>query len=496
MATLVSTGQITIVDQNDAAPIQAYLTNGSQSLQQTYSKDNGVDKFIPSRVTTNLVLTFKANTAGVDISTKVTNPKWSYDASTALTTDAGTGIAITAPVTGSTSPAFTISKDGLLTSSTPSKVIYFECDYTDPTTGLISHILVQTQISLVVTGSNASFVQFKGINVIESSTGTTGKAIELVCDLIRSSGIDTDNLIYRWYGLFSGSWAALDQTYSGWSTKIGNRTATQAETDNLLAPTGIGSGVPATIAGATSDQCKGLVINETLVTDVLYLKCEVTDTADTASGGSSTTYIGYLTIYDKSDPYQLNLLSSSGDKLQNGVGSTDVYPQVFYGGMKLSPLTSWLFNWYFMCPTGNKGAFVDSSRTVTTGGRSITANTSGSSSVVTYNGSAITAAAGDIVKIDARCNAKGIRYYEIAASSGNTVTLKAPSSATNTFLNNSDNTASIVSSDFINAKFFICTANGVRSTSGGSTDLSAKITITGDDIDVKGNVCCDGYKPL
>ncbi len=81
-----------------------------------------------------------------------------------------------------------------------------------------------------------------------------------------------------------------------------------------------------------------IVIKETAVNDIGVFKVEVID-------NDAKSYVEYFTIYDVSDPYDIRITSSSGDKLQNGVGSSVLTPVVYNGSLLVSPLTGWYFNW-------------------------------------------------------------------------------------------------------------------------------------------------------
>src|SRR5690349_22696164 len=124
MPTLVSTGQITIVDNNDARPITAYIT-ASNGVQQIFTKDESTITSTPNWATTPNVLTAKVYVGGatgsIDVTSTLTNKKWSAD--TVGSTSLGSGVSLTIntnldPVTAA------------------QKVYFFEGDYTDPTTGL------------------------------------------------------------------------------------------------------------------------------------------------------------------------------------------------------------------------------------------------------------------------------------------------------------------------------------------------------------------------
>jgi len=156
MSTLVSTGQITIVDNNDARPITAFVT-ASQGTQQVYSKDESTISFVPNWTSTNNILTARVYagdlTSARDITNLLTNRKWSND----LVTSIGSGTTLTVNTN--------------LTEAAPSKIYYFEGDYTDPITGLVSHVIAQITLGLVKTGTNAVYVLPRGNTAIEQATG-------------------------------------------------------------------------------------------------------------------------------------------------------------------------------------------------------------------------------------------------------------------------------------------------------------------------------------
>ena len=137
--------------------------------------------------------------------------------------------------------------------------------------------------------------------------------------------------------------------------------------------------------------------------------------------------------------------------------------------------------------------FIDTGRTAQAGGRALgaTPNTAGAGSVITYGGSPITFAANDIIKI---VLASGItRFYEVASGTGNTVTIRS-TAITATWLNNGVMNAVPTLNEFANGRLYVCL--GLRTTSGGSnSDITAKINVTGDEIDVKGTILCEATRP-
>lgn len=454
---IVSTGQITIVDNNDAKPITAYVT-ASNGTQQVYSKDESTVTYVPNWTSATNTLTAKVFVGGassaIDVTAQLTNRKWSNDLSTSL----GSGT--------------TLVVNTNLTEATPSKVYYFEGDYTDPTTSLVSHVIAQITLSMVKTGTNAVYVLTRGKTSIEEATGTTKNVAVVTADLIRAAGHDTTNITYRFYEANGAT-----QITTAHATEYGMKTIASGAASTGTA-SDIGLNLPAAAAWSTHNT---LVIHESAVTDMGVYRVEAKD-------NDGTIYQAYFTVYDVSDPYDVRILSSTGDKLQNGVGSTDLIPLVYCGSAQVTNLTGWTFTWTFYNKDGKRGAFIDTTRTAAAGGRNITANTSGVSGVFTYDGTAIAGwAAGQIIKCVKPDGSE--RFYEVASATGNTVTIRTPT--TNTWLNYTDFPAPAAANDFVGGKFFACVGSGGQR----STSAAAAITVTGDEIDIKGRIVCEANRP-
>ncbi len=463
MPTLVTTGQITIVDNNDARPITAFVT-ASGGTQQVYTKDESTTSYTPDYTSANNTLTAKVYVGGTSAATEVasllTNRKWSNDLSASI------GSATTLVVSTN------------LTEGTPSKVYYFEGDYTDPVTGLVSHIIAQITLAMVKTGTNAVYVLTRGKSVIEQATGTTKNCAVICADLIRAAGIDTSGVTYQFYKANGAT--QVDNTMT---TLFGLKT-----TAGGAGPTGIASEIGTNLpANGAWSAYNTLVIHESAISEMDVYRVVVKD-ADAVS------YQAYFTIYDITDPYDLSIISSAGDKLQNGVGSTYLTPVVYYGATLVADLTSWSFKWYYYDKDGNRCGFVDTTRTAQAGGRTISANTAGAGSAVTYGGASITVAAGDMVKI---VDTAGVaRYFEVASGTTNVVTLRA--AITSTFLNTPWPTSSITLNQFAGGKLYICTGTGATAgtqTTTTATTTNARIPLTGDEVDAKGTVVCEVTRP-
>lgn len=475
MATIVSTGQITIVDNNDAKPITAYIT-ASNGTQQVYTKDDSTSVFLPDWSSANNILTakiFAGSTVDIASTAQITNKKWSTDLSTSI----------------GTSHTYTVNTNFTTPDTTSSKTYYFECDYVDPGTSLVTHIIAQITLNVVKTGTNATYVITRGITSIEESSTATKNVAIVAADLVRSSGVDTTNVSYKF---FEATGSTSISNNAPFTTKYGLKTISYSTniTPSSGSSSDIGQNLPTT--GATSVY-NTIIISESAVVDMGVYKVEVFDDEN------SKSYVSYFTIYDVSDPYETKVVSTAGDKMQNGVGSTNLYPRIFYGSSELSTsdTSAWTFKWSLYDTmtqaTGLRAGFIDTTRTGVSG-RSISDQSGTAPNVVfTYGGAAIAFTAGDLIKVVDPSTSKPW-YLEVASGSGNTVTVRAPQSIT--WLSGWP-PASITANQFLNGKLYVCSGTGVNAglkTSTG-TGLANAITVTGDDIDVKGNIIVESSRP-
>lgn len=463
---LVSTGQITLVDNHDGRPLTAYIT-ASNGTQQIYSKDESTVAYSPDWVASPNTLSAKVYIAGAagatDVTNQLTNRKWTLDGNA---TSLGSGTTLI--VNTNRDPAV------------KSQFNYqFEGDYTDPLTGNVSKVIASITLSVLKTGTNAVYLLTRGIMAIQESDTATKNVAYITADLMRASGIDTTGVTYRFY---DGNGAtqittAKNTLYGMKSTGGGIPSGTAAD---------IGIGLPAAGAWSANDT---LVIKEEAVLDIGVFRVEAKD-------ADGTIYQAYFTVFDISDPYETKIISTAGDKLQNGVGSTNLYPTVYNGAdlLSVASTTAWQFVWtFFDGITGTRGGFIDTTKTAVAGGRTITANTAGAASVITYSGAAITFAAGDMVKIVKDGLA---RYYEVASgTTAANLTLRA--ATVSTFLNAQWPTSAITLNQFVGSTLYATSGNGLtagqKTTTGtGPTNF---IVVTGDDIDGKGNIVVESYRP-
>lgn len=455
MAGISATGQITLVDNNDARPITAFVS-ASNGVQQIYTLDSTTAAYQPNWDTAaggtanalTAVIYVGASSGSIDViaaqPAQVTNMRWSNDLTNYF---------------GLNSATFSINTNANLSQAAPQKTYYFEADYADPMTGLISHIIAQIGLSQIKTGTNAVFVQMTGIDKIKKSNGTAANKAVLTAILMRAAGEDVTlaALPYRWFKTVAGVESQINSTH--------------ADIANIAFKTAA-NGASSAPVGAAYSLGKTIEISEGAVADIAYFRVEVKD-------GDNALYSTTFVVHDVSDPYTVSIFSTAGEKFQNGVGSTNLSPIVYNGAAQVPSLTGWTFSWSCYNKDGLRAAFVDTSKAV--GGRAVPTHAAGSS--IPYSGAAFAVTQGDIVKC---VNAAGAtKYFEVGTTgSASPIALRAPT--TNTWLSNG---STVTLDEFKGGMIFPCLATR-------SSAATAAITVTGTDIDIKGTIICEATKPI
>lgn len=302
----IARGQITIVDLNDAKSLHMYLSS-NLALTQIYNIEN--KSYVPDySVSPYLVITpelyVSGSTANVINSLKGA-PTWTINGSTTLTDYSAT--------VASTSPwALTIKSN--ITTANQMKI---ECAgvFTDPDTQ--QDLTIKSVISF---GKNTNAGQLC-CAIAYAPNGTIFKndqtsTLKAHCDLWRGSAIDSSYVSYQWYKLKTdGSWETLASSNS---------------------------------YGITNTTTNEITIPASAVMNFESFKCVITDT-DSNSGTSGTSFSDIISFSDLSDPYVVDISSSTGDKLLNGVGSTVLTAGVWQNGNKFSDsaaTTKFTFTWY------------------------------------------------------------------------------------------------------------------------------------------------------
>jgi len=446
MSTHVSGAQITITDHNDAVSIASFIES-SLGASQVITNNDGTNSYNPNwAVSPYQVLTAHCYVGATDVAGLLSNRKWSYGSING--TSQGSGVTLTI-------------NSNILTEASPTRTYYFAGDYTDATTNLVSHIVCTLSLTAVKKGDSAIYVQLTGQTAINKSSTSTASSCTLQAGLYRNAGVrDTTNVTYKWYKVIAGVDTAL---VSGQSDVTNGYVSFKTEA-------GATASTPTTFADVPT-----IIIKEQSVTEVQVYRVEITDT------NTSTVYGATFCIYDVSDPYDLYINSSAGDSFQNGIGSTDLTPVVKNGSLVIA-ITGWTFVWTLYNKDGDRGAFVNT--TITPSVRTISANTTTTFTI--SSGLSSGAVAGQLVKI-AKSDGSDIRFYEISgtvASGATSIPIRI-TGLTNTWAS----TVAPVASAYAGGVLFVCDATK-------NTTSSSSIAITGDDIDVKGNIVCEAYKPI
>ena len=300
----IARGQITIVDLNDAKSMNMYL-GSNQPLTQIFNKENST--YVPNYTASPfLVITPEMYVSGTTtnvISRLKAAPTYTVNGG-AITAFGGT-VAATAPY------ALTLKNN--MTSVSQMKV---ECSgiYVDPGTGLetpvksvINYTKTENAGQLIIAIAYAP----KG-NVLKNGQS---ESLTAHCDMWRGSSIDADKVAYQWHKLKSdGTW------------------------ESLAASNSYG------ITGTTTNE---ISIPASAVLNFESFKCAIKDT-DTASGTYNTTVSDIISFSDLSDPYIVEVSSTTGDKLVNGQGSTTINAKVWQNGEAFTDSaadTKFVFSW-------------------------------------------------------------------------------------------------------------------------------------------------------
>ena len=445
---VVSTGQLTLYDHNDAAPITAFLSP-SKGLNQVYTKDESTTSYAPNYASTPNVITAYVYVNGVNVVANLANRKWGTSLGAS---DLGTNVA-------------SISKSTNVDPANPAYSIYFEGDYTDPVTGLVTHINSMLTLNCVRAGSNAVFIQVNGQLVIEPNPeGGTKNTASVTADLMRAAGVDNTGVTYEW---FVSPYAAADQLDANHADVVAGKYSFKNTA---------GSAATAPADGTYAD-VKTLVVREDAVNDIgLYMV--------KAKDADGNVYQAYFQIYDVSDPYEVDISASNGAVFQNGNGTKTLSPSVRYGSSVID-ITNYTFNWKLYDKNGKRSGFIDTART--SAAKTISSHTTGSSAVFTISAALASAlSAGDVIRVISADGLK-IESFEVASSTTTAITIRAPQ-------NGFSNSYPSATSDYAGGKLWVYTGNGAtagqKSTSG-----TATCSVTGDDIDGMGVVYCDAVNP-
>ena len=323
-----------------------------------------------------------------------------------------------------------------------------------------------------------------GVDVIVQSDTATKNVAAIKAELVRSSGVDTSGLQYKWYSVSSAGVAT-----HLWSGVAGVANYGLKTTAIGAAPTGTSANLGAatfTTAGATANNTyttagapgyNTLIIGEGAVTGFQLFKVEVFDSADNATA----VYTAYFTVNDVSDPYAVTIASSNGDRLLNGLGSTTLTAKVYNGSVEISGYTGWTFDWYFRNSVGTRVGFVASTSPPTPDITAAISPATNSTTTVLLVAAA-TFAAGDLVKMVSADGAI-VKFAQVAASTGTTVTFQA---ATGDNVNVNPVTT-VAATEFAGGTLYKAISKRTTTTN--------TLTVTQFDVDGKATIQVDANRP-
>ncbi|ADY13702.1 hypothetical protein [Sphaerochaeta globosa] len=435
---VITSGSLTLYDQNDAAPITAIISP-SQKGQQVFTEEEGSTTYNPNWASTPNVLTPYVYCRGANIHSVMTGHKWG---TTVGGSDLGTGA--------------TYSKNTNIPSASPVLTIYYEGTYTDPTTRISS--IVQSSITLTCqrNGTSGVSLDVDGQFIIEKTAEGAKNNATITARLFRGSAEDTSGISYQW---FVSPYAAANQLDANHALVTGGKVSFK---------TTAGGAATNPADGAWAD-VRSIVITEDAVTDIGLFMVKAKD-----AGG--IIYTRNFVVHDLSDPYEVDVKCAEGNVFLNGVGIKTMIPEVRYGNKVVSDLTGYTFVWKLYDRFGKRSGFIDTTKTSEVNARNITAHGTTITGTVTHDGAAISGlVAGSVVRL-VSANGLAINSYEVASVATNTITLRAP-------LNGFESVAP-TAGQFVGGKLYVYIGSGATAgegTSSGATPFIAR------DIDVDGN---------
>lgn len=422
MAQKIARGQVTIIDQNDAVAIQAFISS-NLALTQIYNKDN--NSFTPNWTSgSGLVLTPSVFAGGSDDKiTSVGNAgtltpgiksgsiKWYKNGTLIVSGQDGCTI-------GASSAKYALTvKANHMSVSAPQVQYKLEGIYIDAN-GLEVPFWATIQFTQHQSaGATIAAIAYAPDGVIFKNDEV--KSLKAHCDMWRGAAIDNTNVQYAWgikdNGVFANTTVktqanaqsttivlnSVANMEPGTQLQIGSQkytvksvdtnTSTVTLTSGLSAVANTGTAVTCpfynSILGAgwsclTSNNQRGvtggwttneITISSDAVLNFETFKCAIKDT-DTSAGNVSANKVvcDIISFSDLSDPIQVFLESQRGFTIKNNSNDVDVKAILYRNGQEVDTAgTSYTYSWKLY-------------------------NNAGTSVIKTYNGKNITVAKADV----------------------------------------------------------------------------------------------------
>lgn len=313
MAT-TARGQITIVDLNDAKQVQIYLENSGADTQ-IYNPDTNV--WTPSFTSAPLVITPRIFITGSAEDQIANCSGFAYTVNgTAATTNSSDF------VLNSTTGTLTIKKN----MSVNFYQIEFSCTYND---GLRNDVIKAYK---TITRAKSAGALFSVVVTCPNGTIFNQKQtsnLTAVATAYRGGVKDTTSTTYKWEKLVAGAWQ--------------------------------------TVTASTASNVSTLTVKPTDVLNYQTYRVTATDSND----GTTSTAYALVTFQDLTDPYTVEVMSNTGDKILNGTGSTTLFARIYQDGELIEDSSSasltasnakFSYSWTLTDKDGNK-AWWDTAKT-------------------------------------------------------------------------------------------------------------------------------------
>lgn len=398
MAIKVARGQVTIIDQNDAVSLQAFI-GSNQPLTQVYNKDTGVyapnwtaspylvltpSLFVSGKGAADQITTV-GNAAALTPGVKSGSAKW-YKNGTVVTTGAD-GCTIGA---ASAKYALTI-KTNHMSVSAPQARYGFEAIYVDAN-GLEIPFRAEIQFTQHLNAGATIVAVAYAPNGVVFKNGEVS-TLKAHCDMWRGATIDNTNITYAWgikdssvfapttitaaaaVGATTITASNIANMEAGGKITVGSaqytissvNTSTKVVTltSALSAAAAVNSSVScpyynsmlgASWACLTSSNPRGVTAgwttNEITITADAVLnfetfKCAIKDT-DTSAGNASANKVvcDIISFSDMSDPITVHIVSQKGFTIKNNLNDVDAKAILYRGGDELdSAGTAYTYTW-------------------------------------------------------------------------------------------------------------------------------------------------------
>lgn len=277
----------------------------SPNLSISQIRDVDTRTYAPDYSKTPLIITPWLGVSGTrdnQMSRSAGAPVYRINGSTNLQ-DFGATVAQTAPY------ALTIRRN--MSSETAYK-IEIEVNYNDPDTNLVTKVMqTMTVTKIDNAGRIITPMMTAPLGYFFNQDRTTLKA---KCVLYRGAEEDNDKVRYAWSVLNNaGTYEAI--------------TASNAK-------------------GITGYNTSEMTIPSSAVVNIATYKCVITD-IDPSSSTYNKSVESYISVEDRTDPYELDMYSPQGWKLVDGTGTCEGWPNVYQGGKLLpDPQGSrWDYEW-------------------------------------------------------------------------------------------------------------------------------------------------------